>query len=170
MECREYLVRNPRIGGIQKRTAWRGVEEMRWRGEVVIADAWVALRSPPITHQSRAGDPSGARARRPVRRSAAFIRHDRHSRIHVRDAYTGREKKRERQGEACNTVATIVRACVRACEIRIICHDTCTTRGKKQRTHTGIVWHRVQRVFDKRTPVLQYCFGVIGGEMWRANK
>jgi len=46
----------------------RQEEEMRWRGETVIADAWVALRSPPITHQSRVGDPSGAQARRPVRR------------------------------------------------------------------------------------------------------
>lgn len=123
--------KNSRIGGIQERTARR--EDAAARGEVVIADAWVALRSPPITHQSRAGDPSGARARRPVRSSAALIRHGQHSRIHAVLVRTERKKKRGRQGEV--TPATIVRARVRACEIRIIRRDTCITRGKQQCTH-----------------------------------
>ena len=106
----------------------RREEEMRWRGETVIADAWVALRSPPITHQSRVGDPSGARARRPVRSSAVLIRHGRHSRIHTYAVLvrTERTEKKERKGEA--PLATIVRARVRACEIRIIRQDTCITK------------------------------------------
>lgn len=104
--------KNPRIGGIQKRTARRGTVEMRWRGEVVIADAWVALRSPPITHQSRAGDPSGARARRPVRRSAALIRHGRHSRIHTYTMLLRTERKREKGRERYTGDD---RACPRTC-------------------------------------------------------
>ena len=97
----------------------RQEEEMRWRGETVIADAWVALRSPPITHQSRVGDPSGARARRPVRSSTALIRHGRHSRIHTyictrcsyeQSGQRKREKSRERHRWRRSCVPAYVRA------------------------------------------------------------
>jgi len=107
--------KNPRMGGIH--TENDGKRRGGGTARLVIADAWVALRSPPITHQSRAleipREPEHGVLSEPRTRSSVTAGTPEYTRTR-RDLY--RERERGREGEAGATASTVrarVRACVR---------------------------------------------------------
>lgn len=120
----------PRIAGIPGKKGEREASARRARGRArdeeaatVIGDAWVALRSPPITHQSRAGSlgsPGAAPCPKPGRAHPS-----RRSRIHV-DAWFIRAREREREANVGD------RACPGACvrDSYYIRRDACITTGR----------------------------------------
>lgn len=139
---------------------------------------------------SRARDPSGTPvAQRPVRSSAALIRHGRHSRIyeysrcfHERKREGEEERERERKKKNSNSgdrdrayPRACPRACVRARFVLSVTMPVLREGSSNQCTHTysescdivcvhrELVWKRTQRI-------LLRCFGIIEGNSRQANK
>jgi len=155
--------KNPRIDGIQKRTVRRGDAVAR-RDRHCRCMGWAAIAShnASISRRRSLGSPSTTpcpklRRAHPSRPALPNT--------HVRGA---QRKKRERQGKVTLTTISCVPVYVRARFVLSATIPVLRERSSSVYTRYRVTLYREWA--RKRTPALLRCFGVIEGEMRRANK
>lgn len=160
--------KNPRIGGIQERTAGRCGGERRGRHSRCMGCAAIASHNASISRRRSLGSPSTTPC--PKLRRAHPSRPA--SQIHRYTRYLLLGEQRERARGNNDDDRACSRTCVRDSYYlsRYLYYEREREREGQQCTHAVSCDTIYREWIWKRTPALLRCFSVIEGEMRRANK